>query len=150
MSELTISLSLWLPIGRANFYSATANGWLQLKTGPQTTTAESDLLKSPDYVPRLQVSVLRRVLEVLPVSFGYDATGVCEMSGDGDFLARPVAITMTLRLKQTHDALAGSPGAKTNLALVRANVDEVRFRVDEHGSYTFTAVGSGTEKLVRD
>ncbi len=141
MSELTVSVSVWLPVGRANFYSSTANNWLMRPGGDaETVSASSKMLEDPTYRPRLQVSVLRRVLEVLPVSFGYDRTGTCALNhDDDDDLQRPVAVSMTLHPKPDLAGWPECPEKTANLPLVAAGVHEVTFRVDEHGSYTFTA-----------
>jgi hypothetical protein len=140
MSELTVSTSLWLPIGRANFYSTTANSWL-LTTGKQTGTvpARSRMLNDANYVPRLQVSVLRRLLEVLPVSFGYEREAACVMNSEVDDLLRPVAVTLTLHPKPLPSLPDVGPERGANEALARTGVHTVTLHVDEHGSYTFTA-----------
>jgi hypothetical protein len=139
MDDLNVSISLWLPVGRANFYSSTANGWL-LK--PENATgmmpASSKMIDTAGYRPRLQVSVLRRVLEVLPVSFGYERTSICTFD-DADDVKRPAAVTMTLRPKADLMRWEACPERTANLPLVEAGVPEVTFHVDEHGAYTFSA-----------
>ena len=145
-AELIVSTSLWLPVGRANFYSTTANSWLVLPPDPTgTVPARSRMLADPDYVPRLQVSVLRRLLEVLPLSFGYVPEATCVMNQEVDDLLRPVAVTLTLRPKPLTDLPEG-PERWANEALTRAGVREVTLHVDEHGSYTFTAHAAGGRK----
>jgi len=140
-------MSIWLPVGRANFYSSTANGWL-LTDRPVggLVQARSGMLARSGYVPRLQVSVLRRLLEVLPTSFGYEEAATCETNSlEIDDLARPVAVTLTLRPKP---APPDGPERLANLGLVRAGVDEVTLHVDEHGGYTFTARAQhGTDRV---
>jgi hypothetical protein len=140
-SDIEVSMSVWLPIGRANFYSSTANGWLLLpRDATGTVPARSKMLDRRGYVPRLQVSVLRRVLEVLPVSFGYDQTAACVMNAEVDDLSRPVAVTLTLHPKPELTQLAeGDPERLANLTLAEAGVHEVTLHIDEHGGYTFAA-----------
>ena len=79
----TVSLSLWLPVSRTNFFSVTASDWLRLESDGPTATCTSTRLAERTYVPLLQVGVLRRVLEVMPRSFGYAPAGRCTMRGDG-------------------------------------------------------------------
>jgi hypothetical protein len=146
MSELIVSTSLWLPVGRANFYSTTANSWLVLPPDPTgVVRARSRMLADPTYVPRLQVSVLRRLLEVLPVSFGYDPEAACVTNQEVDDLLRPVAVTLTLRPKPV-TALPEGPERWANEALATAGVSQVTLHVDEHGSYTFTALAPSGRK----
>jgi hypothetical protein len=134
-----LSLSLWLPIGRANFYSGTAKGWLESPASSSSAhdnvmhnvvhnvmRCSSRMLREPGYIPHLQASVLRRLLEVLPSSLGYDPVGVSALSEELDGLSRPVDVTMTLTPPR-HGTLA------------RAGVTRVLLHVDEHGFYTFTA-----------
>jgi hypothetical protein len=138
--EVTSSMSLWLPVGPTNFHGPTANSWLHLLDGERgRTVARSIAIEDTSYVPRLQVSVLRRLLEVLPVSFGYEPAGVCLLRDDGDDAPAPVAVTMTLRPKPETDRLPEGPERSANLALVRAGVDIVTVTVDEHGGYSFAA-----------
>lgn len=143
MSEISVSMSVWLPVAAANFYSATANGWLKKESG----TYYSEALQHSGYVPRLQVSVLRRLLEVLPLSFGYDSHGRCEMSSDVDDLARPVSVTMALEPAADLATMPAGPQAWANLELLRQRVQRVTLRVDEHGAYSFVAVaGAGADE----
>jgi hypothetical protein len=140
MNELTVSISLWLPVGRANFYSTTANGWLLVPPNPLgEVAARSRMLDRHGYVPRLQVSVLRRLLEVLPVSFGYERSATCVMNRQVDDLSRPIAVTLTLHPKPAAELATEGPERWANLALAEAGVHEVTLHVDEHGGYTFTA-----------
>ncbi|MBX6749029.1 MAG: hypothetical protein IRY85_05055 [Micromonosporaceae bacterium] len=141
-----MSTSLWLPVGRANFYSTTANSWLVLPPDPTgVVPARSRMLTDPAYVPRLQVSVLRRLLEVLPLSFGYEPEAACVMNQEVDDLLRPVAVTLTLRPKPA-DSLPEGPERWANEALARVGVSQVTLHVDEHGSYTFTAHAAAGRK----
>ncbi len=143
----TLSLSLWLPIGRANFYSGTTNGWLmetpveQRVAGKTSETAvcRSAQIDDADYLPTLHASVLRRLLEVLPLSFGYDKQGVSNISDEVDEHDRP--IDLEIALTPRHNALSA------------AGVSQVRLFVDEHGFYTFTADyvgGPGSRASVRE
>jgi hypothetical protein len=153
-----VTRSLWLPVGRANFYSYTANGWLVRREGDAPgdgPNAWSDLIKKYEYVPRLQVSVLRRVLEVLPRSFGYEPQGTCtftdEDAADEDgqsFPAarpasahpmRPIKVAMTLRPLKEPLVVEDSPQWRANHRLVELRVPEVTFSVDENGFYTVRA-----------
>jgi hypothetical protein len=120
-----LSVSLWLPIGRANFYSGTAKGWLESSTTGNVMRCSSRQLAEPGYVPHLQASVLRRLLEVLPGSLGYDPVGTSTISEGLGGLGRPVDVTMTL--------------VPAEGALTRAGISRVLLHVDEHGFYTFTA-----------
>lgn len=120
-----LSLSLWLPIGRANFYSGTAKGWLDSSVSGNVMRCSSRMLREPGYIPHLQASALRRLLEVLPASLGYDPVGTSSLSEEMDGLGRPVDVTMT------HEPRHGT--------LARAGVTRVLLHVDEHGFYTFTA-----------
>ncbi len=142
MNDVTVSM--WLPVGRANFYSVTANGWQRHLDDP--TIFSSSRLDDPDYVPLLQCSVLRRVLEVLPMSFGYDRHGVCTPPSQSDEQGRPIDVTMTLNLSAESlnaPTVTGSRAEAANRALVDVGVTRVTLRVDEHGFYTFTADGAG-------
>jgi hypothetical protein len=139
-----VSISLWLPVGRPNFYSMTANSWLLLPDKPQgVVKARSRMLDgSQDYVPRLQVSVLRRLLEVLPLSFGYEHEADCTMNDEIEDLQRPVAVTLTLRPKSV-EALPAGPERRANEKLAEQRVGKLTLRVNEHGFYTFTAHRGG-------
>jgi hypothetical protein len=147
-ADIVASISIWLPVGRANFYSTTANSWLLLPRDPRgTVAARSKMLGEDGYVPRLQVSVLRRVLEVLPVSFGYDPEAACVMNREVEDLLRPVAVTLTLRPKPTWELSPDGPERRANEALVAAGVREVTLHLNEHGTYSFTAHGTpGSEQ----
>jgi hypothetical protein len=160
MSEQSVSLSLWLPCSRANFYSFTENAWLELETpsgeGVDDSTRESacwskrlrvnkyrtenakDFDENKPYVPLMLVGVLRRLLEVMPTSFGYAPTGTCLTRGDSTTRARPVTLTMTLELT-SDTATAGARAFAANRALRKEGVSRVELRVDENGHYAFTA-----------
>ncbi len=153
MDDVTVRVSLWLPIGRPNFYSATANGWMRDPdvTGGGTVPFASRMIDDKAYVPRLSVSVLRRLVEVAPVSFGYERTGRGELNDEVEDLTRPIAVTLTLKpttLVATLDQRA--PERLANFELVQAGVHTVMLRVDEHGAYTFTATApAGRQEQVR-
>src|SRR5262245_41715738 len=134
-----VTLALWLPISRANFFSMMSDRTLMGSTTGATNSCSSPLIANDRYVPRLRSSVVRRLLEVLPRSFGYDTVGSCGFSHELDEISRPVTLTMTL-----HPATASVDGFDTNRAqvnrgLIGAGVDRVDLQVDENGSYTFTA-----------
>jgi hypothetical protein len=137
MSDVTVSL--WLPVGRANFYSVTANGWLRGGPAGSAYIYSSKKLDLDGYVPLMQCSVLRRLLEVLPVSFGYDRDGLCHVTAEPDERARPVDVTMTLDLSAGRVFAPDSLAAQANQHLRALGVPKVILRVDEHGDYTFTA-----------
>jgi hypothetical protein len=140
------SVSLWLPVGRANFYSVTANGWLIGPPSGAGLICSSKKLAIPGYVPVLQCSVLRRLLEVLPLSFGYEREGECTTAAIEDGLAersRPVSITMHLVNLATGRHGETDPRWRANHLLAQAGVDQVDMRADEHGNYTFVARSSG-------
>jgi hypothetical protein len=124
-----VSLSLWLPIGRANFYSGTASDWLHEERRPglpnDVTVCSSIRVGEEGYLPRLQASVIRRLLEVLPLSFGYAVEGISHVSDEIDEHDRP--IDLDIKLTPRGGVLAA------------AGVTEVRLFVDEDGFYTFTA-----------
>ena len=134
-----VTRSLWLPIDADEFYSAMTDPELLSRqpgnSSGQCRSSRPD--QDPGYVPFLRESVLRRLAEVLPVSFGYDPIGVCEFSDDRDDRSRPVSITMTLRPASARVAL--DRAASVNTDLVDARVATVTLRVDEVGFYTFTA-----------
>jgi hypothetical protein len=150
-----ISVSLWLPIGRANFYSVTANGWLKTPQNGAGQVCSSRKLDEPGYIPVLQCSVLRRLLEVLPHSFGYARAGEYTTAGVDDDLAeqtRPVSVTMRLvdftvpaPWFDTEGNIHTTPRWRANHHLAEAGVHRVDLRVDEHGTYTFTAIFAGAD-----
>jgi hypothetical protein len=141
-----VSVSLWLPVGRANFYSVTANGWMKdPPAAGQSSYSSKKINNGDDYLPVLQCSVLRRLLEVLPLSFGYDVRGECEMADEDEERSRPVALIMTLSdvaasLQSVPGEYQGSHRRRqlANTELQHHGVRAVRMRADEHGNYTFT------------
>jgi hypothetical protein len=136
-----VTCSLWLPVGRANFYSRTSDSDLITSAAEGLSQGESKRLADETYIPRLRSSVVRRMLEVLPRSFGYGLVGECVFSDEVDEVARPVAIVMRLRPASPTGLVAEA--VEANEQLVRAGVGEVILSVDEHGSYTFTASYDG-------
>ncbi|MBB5872742.1 hypothetical protein F4553_006176 [Allocatelliglobosispora scoriae] len=143
-----VTRSLWLPIGPANFYSAMTDPvLLQRDDGVLTGDCVSMRhAERSDYIPFLRESVLRRLIEVLPASFGYERVGFCEFSGDQDDQSRPVSLTMTL---QTATAVVGLADARpAHAELLDAGVQTVTMRVDEFGFYTFSAAHDGAPGLV--
>src|SRR5262249_30164027 len=93
---IQVSRSLWLPVSRQNFYNHTESDWLESKMdGPTIMVVRSNRLEMTEpngqpYVPLLLVAALRRLLEVLPRSFGYSPSGRCEVRGDSSSRQRPV------------------------------------------------------------
>src|SRR5690242_11974159 len=92
-----LAVSLWLPIGRTNFYNPLADAPMLLD--PDTDGTRSCRAEDPEGIAQLQTSVLRRALEVLPRSFGYDPQGICALSADIGDGTRPVDIVMTLDVR---------------------------------------------------
>jgi hypothetical protein len=125
--------SLWLPVGPANFFSIMTDPELVEPTGTTRRSSRS----GP--APHLRESIFRRLVEVLPVSFGYDPSGRCEPSTLPDDKNRPGSLTMTLR---PADVMVGWPSAReANRCLIDNGIEQVTLRVDEHGFYAFTAAG---------
>ena len=76
-----VTKSLWLPVGRANFFSTTSDRSLIVGVNDDgSARCCSPELSNEEYIPYLRASVMRRVLEVLPRSFGYSEQGSCTMS----------------------------------------------------------------------
>ena len=129
-----VQVAFWLPVGRANFYSVSADDLLRRKGRKQ-----HECMATEPGTPHLQVTVMRRALEVAPF-FGYDPVGTYDTArsdGDGD---RPIALTLTLHPE---------PGAskdnvtthRVNEKLEQARAKEVRMRIDEDGFYCWSADG---------
>lgn len=140
-----IVCSLWLPVGRENFFSAMTDPTLivpgrtvHTPTGAVRGVCRTDRVGHiPGYIPHLRESVMRRLIEVLPVSFGYDWEGVCEFCDEPDETTRPVSLTMVLDLEKSQPGLRA---ARTiNAGLQAAGVTQVTMHVDENGFYTFAA-----------
>ncbi len=155
----TIVRSLWLPVGRANFYSYTANGWLEptdLKPTGDGRWIGKVRSNMGDDSAKLQVSVLRRLLEVLPRSFKYEEVadcvfsprvGVATLGGDVTSLSRPVSVTLTLNvagLALEEDSQAW----QASHALRAANVPWVTLTVDEDGFYVLRAPAVGDRATI--
>jgi hypothetical protein len=142
---MVVSRSLWLPVGAANFYSIMTDPPLvqfSRDDGGLMRSCRADRADQPGYIPHLRESVLRRLVEVLPLSFGYDPVGVCWFDAGQERGPRPSSVAMRLR---PHTATVGLPAAvPVNQGLIDAGVDQVTLRVDEHGFYTFTASASAT------
>lgn len=147
MQQLT--LSLWLPISRANFYGATDTNWLKLRPGTDYCSSARMVGKDDTYQPLMLVSVLRRLLEVLPYSFAYNEEGRCTFRGDHPSRLRPTSVTMTLDLADAKQPPPGMPGQlreawsvserRANDRLRDTGVTRVDLYVDENGAYAFTA-----------
>jgi hypothetical protein len=141
----TVTAAIWLPVGRANFYGVSADRPLlhEERCGVRQCSAQyaSDLLA-------FQCSTMRRLLEVLPKSFGYDAIGTYGVS-QGIDAERPIRLTMTLTPVVDPKGPATQGGA--NARLVALGITHVRLTVDEDGFYYWSAdghqEGSETEAL---
>jgi hypothetical protein len=154
-----LNLSLWLPVSRANFYGATDTNWLKRGEGTDCCSSARMVGENDKYQPLMLVSVLRRLLEVLPYSFAYNEEGVCTFRGDHSSRQRPASVTMTLDLtnakrppsrmpEDLHEAWSVSE-ARANGGLRDAGVTRVRLHVDENGSYAFTAAYERSDLDVR-
>jgi hypothetical protein len=151
-----LSLSLWLPVSRANFYGATDTNWLMRRPGTDFCSSSRMAGAQIDYQPLMLVSVLRRLLEVLPYSFAYNEEGRCTFRGDHSSRMRPASVTMTLDLT---DAKLPPPALPEHLHAAwfasekRANdrlrgigITQVDLYVDENGAYAFTATFDGSDR----
>lgn len=138
-----VSRSLWLPVSRQNFYNFTEDDWLRREIDGDTMLCSSNRLELAEaggrpYIPLLLVGVLRRLLEVMPRSFGYDPVGRCTVRGDSPSRRRPVNVTMSLDLT-VNRAVPTNFWSAANDELVRAGATRVCLFVDENGAYSFTA-----------
>jgi hypothetical protein len=137
MSSLT--LSLWLPVLRANFFSFTSRTWLnQCQIDDHHFNCSSRRLDDPAYTPLLYVPVMRRLLEVMPRSFHYGPEGRCRVSGTGE-LVRPTGVVLQLDLTVGTTGAGDTPGGRANALLRAAGVSKVELYADENGNYSFTA-----------
>ena len=136
----TVSMSLWLPISRSNFFNRAENDWFRQRGAGHGAICSSARIEQENYIPLLLVGVLRRLLEVMPRSFGYDRVGRCRLRGDSSSRNRPVDVTMTLDLTRPHaEPLLPEFWHAANDALVVQGVIGVELFVDENGWYAFTA-----------
>lgn len=122
-----------------------------VQTGQPATLAVAEEAMTPrDPAVRLRVTVFRRLLEVLPRSFGYDPVGTYTSVTMADQVARPVTITMTLRPRDPEVLPAGVPERIADSALAAARAGLVTLRVTETGFYVWTASrtdGTADEEL---
>ncbi len=137
-----VTQSLWLPYTRSSFFSLSEGSWLDMKLTATDSAAHcrSSRIDREDYVPLVHVDVLRRLLEVLPRSFGYSPVGVCRLRGPSERNPYPVDVTLALDLTR----LPSEPTVKdfwheANDGLVATGVAGVRLFADENGWYAFTA-----------
>jgi hypothetical protein len=72
-----VSLSLWLPVGRVNFFNVSDDQELLHR---QSGTSELKCSPRMDHHPNLQVSIMRRLLEVLPAFYGSEDISLYEQS----------------------------------------------------------------------
>jgi hypothetical protein len=121
----SVTLSLWLPVLRANFFSFSSTAWLsQCQVDDHHVTCSSRRLDDPAYRPLLYVSVLRRLLEVMPKSFHYGREGTCRVSGTGD-LIRPTCVVLSLDLVVAPIDEPDTPAGRANSMLRAAGVSTV-------------------------
>ena len=156
--------SLWLPIGRENFFSPMTDPKLLIKGPDGRLTGDCQTerhLQDRDYIPHLRESVLRRLVEVLPYSFAYRRLTTVEFCEEPDEADRPVAVTLTLALGVAERRSDGSSriaqleeADRLNRVLLAAGVRQIVLRVDENGFYTFVATcderTTAAEKAVSD
>jgi hypothetical protein len=138
-----ISQSLWLPVGRANFFSVPEDREFIHALGDGDKPRCSAVA---DHHPNLQVSTVRRLLEVLPKFYGYDAIALFE-SGELTEVGQPVKVTLSLTPEQGHDGPDGYRRAQINGYLVHAGVTELTLTVTEDGFFTWTAVTPGDDAI---
>lgn len=144
----SITQSLWLPAGRANFFSTSADRALVAFADSKCRSTNID---DREYIPHLNTTVMRRLLEVLPRSFGYEPTGTCDMSDGLDGATRGRSVTMRLTPSKP-SAPPIEAAAEANANLVKAGVTAVEISVDENGVYAFAAhfdVDSGVSEALR-
>jgi hypothetical protein len=138
----TVTASLWLPVGRSNFFSVPEDRKLLDQAvlsqagppGPPSCGATD--FRDP---PPLQVSMVRRILEVLPRSYGYDPTGTYVNSEDAAEGKRAVSLTVRLRPARRPIPPLGSVEEDANSALLAVQACGVSLCVDELGYFTWTA-----------
>ncbi len=136
---ISISQSLWLPIGRANFFSVPEDRkFLHVLSSENRLQCSAAL----DHHPNLQVSTIRRLLEVLPAFYGYDATAdfeSTELTEDG----QPVKVTLSLIPAHGYEGPDGYRRAQANGSLVQAGITALTLTVTEDGFFTWTAEAPG-------
>ena len=130
----SIGRLLWLPIAPENFFSAMTDPSL---LDDRTASEGSCRADQETGIPHLRESVFRRLVQVLPLSFGYDPQGWYTRSDEPTEAVRPRSLTMTLRPASAVVGLASARDANT--ALTAAGVESVTMNVDEHGFYRFVA-----------
>jgi hypothetical protein len=138
----TVTVSLWLPVGRSNFFSVPEDR--KLLDQPGTSQAGEPVLLSCGatdfrHPPQLQVSMVRRILEVLPRSYGYDATGTYVNSNDAAEGQRAISLTLALRPTRRPTPPLGSIEEDANSGLLAVQACDVSLRVDEQGYFTWAA-----------
>jgi hypothetical protein len=133
----TVFTSLWLPIGRANFFNVPTDYDLLFADGDTCAAG-------PGRKSALQVSAMRRALEVLPDSFGYDRQGRIRRTNDQTEDGRPVQLFMRLDPLDPDVAIAEAEAAAANHELVMEGVSEVTLSIDENGFYSWGATGTGS------
>lgn len=156
--------SLWLPVGRENFFSPMTDPKLLVKDPDGRLTGECKTerhVQDPDYIPHLRESVLRRLVEVLPYSFAYRRLATVEFCEEPDESDRPVAVTLTLPLGAAEYRSDGTPriaelaeARRLNTVLREAGVRQIVLRADENGFYAFVATcderSAAAEQAVTD
>jgi hypothetical protein len=131
------SMSLWLPVGRANFFNVSddrellhrQSGTPELKCSP----------KMGRHHPNLQVSTMRRLLEVLPAFYGYEDISLYERSLELAEDTRPIKVILTLQPELDYQGIASQRRLQANSDLVQAGITSVMLTVSEDGFFTWTA-----------
>jgi hypothetical protein len=130
----TVDRLLWLPVAPENFFSAMTDPAMLVGLNLPEGHCRGD---DDGGIPHLRESVFRRLVQVLPASFGYDRDGTYTSSAESSDAVRPRSLTMTLR---PAESIAGLESARpANAALVSAGITTVTMTVDEHGFYSFVA-----------
>jgi hypothetical protein len=131
-----VSLSLWLPVGRANFFNVSDDReLLHLQSG----TSELKCSPRTGHHPNLQVSTMRRLLEVLPVYYGYEDISLYEQSLELAEDTRPIKVILTLHPEFDYQGIASQRRLQANGDLLQAGITSVTLTVSEDGFFTWTA-----------
>jgi hypothetical protein len=136
------SQSLWLPVGRANFFSVPEDReFVHLPNNSNEITCSAGL----EHHPNLQVSTMRRLLEVLPAFYGYDANAQCESTKLAEE-GQPVKVTLSLSPHEEYTGPDSHRRTQANRKLVRAEITKVELTATEDGFYTWTAESSADDE----
>lgn len=91
---------------------------------------------------------MRRLLEVLPAFYGYDAVAVYEKSPERAEDARPIKVILTLRPQHDYKGVFSRRRVQANGDLVQAGITSVTLSVSEDGFYTWSATTDGDDRAV--